>query len=1318
MSLIRLILLSPFVFLLLIVSTVRLSCAASDVLIRRLTFALLIFTLLLNVKILIDWIFCFASSPQAWSIAGFVHRDVLSGVSKKIFDQKKDTSRGVGLQLLAENAGALTEEILCRVSGGYEDARGGLGSFIEIIFLWIPVMVNLFRLPVPVKSVFYKSKRSWYIMATVVCLSLLVVNVVILFNPHIRLLRWHGVYKAQVHSPKREGPSASTKANLFQENSYLYAYPEPVRFKEIIYGLSMKEKKIHPSHKQFCKAKGMGTRHKYLRGSVEVKTIALHAAHFDRLDVEEGLCYDVEGSSGLEFLTVNINGGKKPFSLNYTIMAFDGSTQNAYFIKDIIEDTVRLPIDSSGVYSLTAIADCLCKEGRIEGGPVQIYKCPRLEFIDTSEKDICVGDEIEGTTALVFARSQATLQYSVISEDVGALKYQDSITETSSKLDESYSSLRFRIPWPSLNFTGLFLLKVTSIQDGVGNEAKLFSLKERGPKVKVHSKPELLEMICSSADIVDSDDKGEKFGVSLSVLLSGRPPFSLTINFYSEDEDNKEPEIFEVSDINSFEYEFDSSRLGAGLYVVSSVQDAFCKTSYLSNKHECMIKRPYIPPKPRVALAKSARQTCVGKRSSVAEVWFSGNGPWTLKFSIRKILSETEQENDSVVEDVLVSASPTAELFGYFDEPGVYEYGFISISNSDYMSQPVSSSSNGTGMTFTVIVDPEPSVSYGEEISSPIFRCKSAGFQLPLNFEGTPPFTLKVDEKSGSRGRLVTMKNIEKYNVDLWDLHSWREGERVEYTLIHVSDATSCQKELHLPPVIITSQAESATAVWGECGENNVFAIKEGTKNTVSIYLKGQTPFRVVYGITKPLEKDYERIVVQNINEYELVIEVGENNEMIEILEVSDTSNQCAGVVSEQNRCHVRWIEKPAAEVMGLSSAFCATSATNILDIAHLQIFGTPPFQVVYQRIRIPFKKDIWNAGELGNITESGVDNSSLMSEIYEGTITTWNHEYAFSDMVDQKMVGIYRYEFLEVYDAKYTRESKTPGKDISGDRRIDIMLHGLPMATLDYGVSLYCDSIYPKDVSFPIFLEGKPPFKVSIEVSETILHAPKQAIHSGEDILKDTGEELQEGEKRIFQFEVKGDGFIQQVKLFASLSSSMEKGKDSHFDLKQRKGKERQYVIRIVKITDGNNCTHSPTSSAGNMKTIKVGPEPIVSLSDSKSQGHSCVSDDIRLDFWGGHPPFEVTYQLDGEIDTIVVDEEMHVYVPLVFPGLFQVLSVKNSYCESNNLSIQRNVYDIPTASLEKGKEGIQKKRCENESVKIPVKLTGTPPCKYAVFF
>eukprot|EP01135_Chromosphaera_perkinsii_P000514 Nk52_evm8s106 gene=Nk52_evmTU8s106 len=1300
----------------------------------------------INIKCLLDWFFCAGNASNASTLTSYV-----GNVGTWRFSLLPETLRN-SIKSFTGQAHASMEHMLCVTLGGrtgvivdFSATSHGLlspaalamlmsitrpwGLFLEITALWVGVWYSVVRLmPLPVRWI--PRKKGWKRMMLLILIIIILTNTLILFGNDIlrsRLLsrfkklpaplsmnaRTPVIVKENYRIPSKGGGDLDSFGPEILAR--VYRLSEPERFTEFLYGAKMKEKLKLQFEAISCKAENsldtatVFSKSRYLKGSVYLDTIFRPRAEVSQ--PQSPFCFDVErkdpGHSQNE-VEVVLSQGKAPYTIGYLVRNFDGQEGGQRYIEQQLQgNRFFIPIKLPGVYELTSILDDLGQTGTIVGEPIRYYECPELHKVVVTKNHVCLGDSLTDSVADVSAHLPATVKYTIQSREgfsyTGTYIFpeQENVHQPPSVQDDVYHSINVNLSWPVIKHEGQYLIQVTSLQDRIGNvaslEMKLSREATASLMVHVHRKP-MLNIQCGTTLVSQ--------GALFKLRLQGTPPFGFQIEF--KPVNGSAAQTIEVENWEEYEYSFKSEHnaFTSGVYSVREISDLHCINRNLRTSHQCFIDPPLETPKPSLHIISSTKQCCLDSRIQVAKVRFTGSRPWILKYSFSKTSLSGGSDPTGFVEETLTSKTPIAPIHWNGSEHGIYEYRMLSLQDATgtivtLLNPGHESGENSSPYIFEVDVKARPSVELLEKNENEL-RCRDEPVNIPIHLTGMAPFALKVKETTSTRSQTVQLHNIDDPWVDLWGIHPWTDSTFLQLMVVEVSDATGCTSREDISPITIMAPSVPASASWERCGDRNGFiAIKEGLAELPKavVNLQGTKPFKLVYLKRSGVES--KTVVVENIDDYLYTIPFISKSDEFELLEVFDTDRHCKGSISSTYTCRLHILKKPRAEIMKIDSTHCASKRTNILNIAHVSSFGQPPFSIPYKRVHRPFQR-----------FAKGLDQKNTNETVSSSVIHTWSEEHLFTDMIDAKATGTYEYIFEKINDKVYSAEdSLSPAGDLTGSKVVSIQLHPLPQVSLNYGTEFVCDD-QKNVINFMLLAEGNSPFKTYLEITETIKPIISVSNLTSPGIIENTPQ------RNIFITFLNAVDGSQEIDLFKILQATTTTSSgtlQAKFSPVSRSGKEREYSVRILNVTDANGCTFAPEPSKSEEKVINIGPPPQVNIiRGERGKAYSCVTDLAEIQVSGGEPPFALTYQLGQEDPVTVETDELSVFALMPTAGILRVNSIKNIYCENYDVPIEHPVYEIPTAAMENGKEDVKKIHREKEEVPIKVKFTGIPPWSF----
>ncbi|KAF2198989.1 hypothetical protein GQ43DRAFT_482856 [Delitschia confertaspora ATCC 74209] len=516
--------------------------------------------------------------------------------------------------------------------------------------------------------------------------------------------------------------------------------------------------------------------------------------------------------------------GTPPFTIRYIQQKKGGVKSRKIKQIDSLRSTLDLTPPEAGHYTYTfeSIKDWVYGERPLHELILEqdVRPSASAHFIDADRpKQICIDDAVKFDVALQ-GDGPWRLEYELV--------HSGKRTKHSIEVETE----EYTIQTSKLTNGGEYTLALTSITDKMG--CKEFLKEEARVNVR-HERPKAyFGVIEGRQSVMALEDKA----VDLPLRLTGAAPWVLEY----ENLDTKEIKKLHVRKAND--------KVGIkseGTYQLLSVRDSVCPGFVDEKAGQFTVN--WIP-RPKLSIAESATMVfengkyikepvCEGEEDTF-DVLFSGSAPYDVVYE-QHLKDKKAGKTVTLGKKELKASSSSATLRTETSQSGMYEYKFVSISDSKY--------DNGRKFQPIVVqqtVNPRPNAKFAVpgKTYSYCSREEDGEEVIPVTFDGVAPFYLEIEIKHHGtpKPETVSFKNIQTNRYDLRIPHRLLQLGHSNISIRKVRDARNCVRkpEAHSHRVQI-SVHDAPTATPLETRAD--FCVGE----RLSFALGGQAPFTVYY---------------------------------------------------------------------------------------------------------------------------------------------------------------------------------------------------------------------------------------------------------------------------------------------------------------------------------------------------------------------------------------------------------------------------------------------------------------------------------------
>ena len=538
------------------------------------------------------------------------------------------------------------------------------------------------------------------------------------------------------------------------------------------------------------------------------------------VETPETICFS---KSQIDYFHLWIN-GSRTHNVNYKISDFEGKSEEIRSIgrsklRRLLNEeddgffSLKLPIERSGIYSITNVLDELNSMVKLKNARFVVPPCPSATLqYNPSASSICVGDAIL-IEAKVYGVPPMKLQYS---SQVGSR----SQTFTLDNLNPEVKSDNAHVPVELISkiqavveYSPPLTFRLDAVEDAFRNRIFL-----RGPPVEIrpYERPQISFHSCD----INHPVKMLR-GSQGKLLFKGYGkdmPVDLNISLTTSEEGTviqKHVHLASLSHALSVDQE--------GLYEITEVGSQHCSGTVLAPK-ACVV---YSPSPPSIdAVFHELQDRCSGSIGVTVDITFSGSPPFFLSYQVYR--------DEKVAERKRIKVDRMRHQLRFTpDVVGTYAYELTSLEDSNYNDVVLDRRKYRQQQT----VIPLATAVQASDLRS-FATCANSSVHVPLKLGGVSPWSLVYDVAHNGHLARYTVPNI---TTPLYDLTPpvFREGGDYTVSLASIQDANGCVVSLDEPDFKVTVRLQKPMGEFHYEKHLNELSVLENAEVRLPVRLTG-----------------------------------------------------------------------------------------------------------------------------------------------------------------------------------------------------------------------------------------------------------------------------------------------------------------------------------------------------------------------------------------------------------------------------------------------------------------------------------------------
>ncbi|SPO28393.1 probable Nuclear pore membrane protein [Ustilago trichophora] len=727
-----------------------------------------------------------------------------------------------------------------------------------------------------------------------------------------------------------------------------------------------------------------------------------------------------------------------------------------------------------------------------------------------------------------------------------------------------------------------------------------------------------------------------------------------------------------------------------GTYRIDDIAGPYC-SGQVGSPWTCEVVD--VPPPTAQINFSSIEDRCAGPVGVKAMSVLTGTPPFQLEYEVTKQGRHPERKVRTIFDQT------RDELDFRPDVDGAVTYKFVKLHDSNYRGIPLD------GPSFTQVFHPLSSAEFTAPIRAHDDRavmqsCSGKQAEADVRFSGAGPWDLTYAVRAGDSIETKVVEGISesphKLKIDIPKSVA-ASGGLVTVSLVKIRDARGCEKSLATRDLNVEVRRVQPSVGFlpikaTEKGRH--MEVLSGKAARLPIRLSGQGPWHVDYS-WRASESAEEVDLVASLHNVDAEL-MADHPGLYRIKRVRD--NYCPGNVLEGQEDY-RISVRPQPHVQFATDAGVTARNGSLVrapvcrgqpDSVNIVMSGQFPIDVEYEHIA-----PSWSASSEPEAA------ASLASAAHEVAMHGKRRKTAFTSALgttnlelSTTLPGWHTYILNTVGDAVYA-PSRLQDFTTESPRRLEQMILPLPGASFTssssrHGKPSLCvgDGLDRLSSLPTLKLQGQAPFTVMFEV----VSASSASTSSGA------------GTYRFTRSGIKGHEY--KLDLSKDEFAFSSKG---------------LWSIRVVQVTDANNCQFAPQLQNGKQQDDKAMMIEVAETADIaavSTREDYCIGEMVEFSLQGS-PPWTVSYEFNGKSAQAAVTTADFSRVAEK-PGVLTIKSVahQQNQCRRDidprvSQDMVKTIHDLPTVRISGGNHLVEDLR-EGNQAEIIFNLKGVPPFSF----
>ncbi|SPO29479.1 probable Nuclear pore membrane protein [Ustilago trichophora] len=727
-----------------------------------------------------------------------------------------------------------------------------------------------------------------------------------------------------------------------------------------------------------------------------------------------------------------------------------------------------------------------------------------------------------------------------------------------------------------------------------------------------------------------------------------------------------------------------------GTYRIDDVAGPYC-SGEIGSPWTCEIVD--VPPPTAQINFSSIEDRCAGPVGVKAMSVLTGTPPFQLEYEVTKQGRHPERKVRTIFDQT------RDELDFRPDVDGAVTYRFVKLHDSNYRGIPLD------GPSFTQVFHPLSSAEFTAPIRAHDDRavmqsCSGKQAEADVRFSGAGPWDLTYAVRAGDSVETKVVEGISesphKLKIDIPKSVA-ASGGLVTVSLVKIRDARGCEKSLATRDLNVEVRRVQPSVGFLPIKtpkEGRHVEVLSGKAARLPIRLSGQGPWHVDYS-WRADESAEEVDLVASLHTVDAEL-MAEHPGLYRIKRIRD--NYCPGNVLEGQEDY-RITVRPQPHVQFATDAGVIARNGSLIrapvcrgrpDSVNIVMSGQFPIDVEYEHIAPSWSasSEPEAAAPLASAAHEVAMHGKRRKTAFTSALGTTNLELSTA------LPGWHTYILNTVGDAVYS-PSRLQGFTTESPRRLEQMILPLPGASFAssssrHGKPSLCvgDGLDRLSSLPTLKLQGQAPFTVTFEV----VSASSASSSSGAGAYRFTRSGIKGHE---YKLDLSKDDFA-----FSS------------------KG---LWSIRVVQVTDANNCQSVPQLQSGKQqddKALVIEVAETADIAAVSTREDYCIGEMVEFSLQGS-PPWTVSYDFNGKSAqaTVTTAEFSRVAEK---PGVFTIKSVahQQNQCRRDinpriSQDMVKTIHDLPTVRISEGNHYVEDLR-EGNQAEIIFSFKGVPPFSF----
>lgn len=701
-----------------------------------------------------------------------------------------------------------------------------------------------------------------------------------------------------------------------------------------------------------------------------------------------------------------------------------------------------------------------------------------------------------------------------------------------------------------------------------------------------------------------------------------------------------------------------------------------------------------VPPPTAQISFSSIEDRCAGPVGVKAMSVLTGTPPFQLEYEVTKQGRHPERKVRTIFDQT------RDELDFRPDVDGAVTYKFVKLHDSNYRGISLD------GPSFTQVFHPLSSAEFTAPIRAHDDRavmqsCSGKQAEADVKFSGAGPWDLTYAVRTGDGIETKVVEGItqspHKLKIDIPKTVA-ASGGLVTVSLVKIRDARGCEKSLATRDLNVEVRRVQPSVGFLPIKGDKVrhLEVLSGKAARLPVRLSGQGPWQVDYSYRADESAD-EVDLVASLHNVDAEI-LAEHPGLYRIKRIRD--NYCPGVVLEGQE-EFRISVRPQPHVQFASDAGIAARNGSLIrapvcrgqpDSVDIVMSGQFPVDVEYEHIAPSWSasSEPEAAGPLASAAHEVAMQGKRRKTAFTSALSTTNLELSTA------LQGWHTYIINTVGDAVYA-PSHLQGFSTESPRRLEQMILSLPGASFastsskHHKPSLCVGDSLDRLSSLPVLkLQGQAPFTVTFEVGSITSSSPS---NRGAAAYRFTRSGIKSHDYKL------------------SLSND-------EFAF----GSKGLWSIRVVQVTDANNCQSAPTHDGKRAgqddKALVIEVAETADIAAVSTRQDYCIGEMVEFALQGS-PPWTVSYDFNGKSAHAAVTTAEFSRVAEK-PGVLTIKTVahQQNQCRRDinariSQDMVKTIHDLPTVRISEGDHFVEDLR-EGNQAEIIFNFKGVPPFSF----